>query len=244
MRFLIWILAVILLPPVLAEDEGKQKVVIALIGDSTVTDSAGWGKAFADRFGDAVVVKNFAAGGRSAKSWLDEGRMDAVIEADPDFALIQFGHNGQPGKGPKRETDPATTYRDFLKMYVKTLRGIGTEPILVSSVTRRDFTTEGKIRLIFSDRAEGEAKATRPLQPWAEAAGEVAAEMNVPFVDLYTASVAFHNRIGEEESATFSPKEGDITHFNEKGAGAIADLVTAELRELGSPLVSYFEDER
>jgi len=83
---------------------------------------------------------------------------------------------------------------------------------------------------------------TRPLLPWAEAAGEVAAELDVPFVDLYSASVAFHNKIGSGESEKFSPKEGDITHFNEVGANAIADLVIEELRRIDSPLVSYLND--
>jgi len=224
--------------PSLADSNAdRERVVIALIGDSTMTDAAGWGKAFAERLGDSVVVKNFAAGGRSAKSWLAEGRMEAVLEAKPDFALIQFGHNGQPGKGPARETDPATTYREFLKVYVETLREIGVQPILVSSVTRRDFTTEGKIRIQLSEEIVPGEKVTRPLLPWAEAAKEVAAELGVPFVDLYRLSVAYHDKIGKEESEAFSPKEGDITHFNEQGAKVIADLVIAELVRIESAIV-------
>jgi hypothetical protein len=39
---------------------------IALIGDSTVTDAAGWGKAFAGRFEGNVNVINYAVGGRSS----------------------------------------------------------------------------------------------------------------------------------------------------------------------------------
>ncbi|MCB1089609.1 MAG: sulfatase-like hydrolase/transferase, partial [Verrucomicrobiae bacterium] len=112
-------------PPEDAAASEEKKIIVALLGDSTVTDSAGWGLAFAGKFRSDVQVLNFAAGGRSAKSWLAEGRLPAVLEAKPDYVFIQFGHNGQPGKGPERETDPATTYRDYLRQYVKEFRAIG-----------------------------------------------------------------------------------------------------------------------
>lgn len=211
--------------PLRAEEE---KVKIALVGDSTVTDSAGWGKAFADRFGPGVRVRNFAAGGRSSKSWLAEGRLEEVLAFAPDYVFIQFGHNGQPGKGPKRETDPATTYREYLKTYLAAFREAGATPVLVSSLTRREFGPGGTIRTAWKEGQKG----SRPLQPWALAAKEVAAAANVPFIDLYGKSVAFHNRLGAEASVDFSPKEGDITHLNEAGAAAIANLIVEEVRHV------------
>jgi pectinesterase len=206
----------------------EKNLTVALIGDSTVTDQAGWGKAFAGRFNDHVTVLNFSAGGRSAKSWYDEKRLPKVLAAKPDYVLIQFGHNGQPGKGPERETDPATTYRDYLKIYVKAFREIGATPILVSSVTRRHFDENGKI--------------TSTLTPWAEAAKEVAAEMKVPFIDLHAASIAYHNKIGPEASMAFNPKEADTTHFNQKGAEAITDLIVQELKQACEDLARYLKE--
>ncbi len=205
----------------------ERPVVVALIGDSTVTDAAGWGKAFAGRFNDRVKVLNFSVGGRSSKSWYDEKRLPKVLEAKPEYALIQFGHNGQPGKGPARETDPATTYRDYLKIYINAFREIGATPILVSSVTRRSFGEDGKIQ--------------SSLEPWAKAAGEVAAETKVPFLNLHSASVAYHNRIGPEESMTLNLKEGDRTHFNKKGAEAITDLIVSELAKTCPHLARYLK---
>ncbi|MDF1752047.1 MAG: GDSL-type esterase/lipase family protein [Verrucomicrobiales bacterium] len=216
-----------------------QKKTVALIGDSTVTDSAGWGKAFADQFSEAVTVKNFAVGGRSAKSWYHEGRLPAVRESMPDYLLIQFGHNGQPGKGPQRETDPATTYPEYLKIYIEEARKIGATPVLLSSVTRRDFTAEEQIRLHFDAAAEG---ATRPLKPWAEAAEKLAKEEGIAFIDLYQLSVDHHNKIGPEASGTYSPKAGDITHFNRKGAEAISRLIVAELKNAAPNLASFLKD--
>lgn len=224
-----------------SDAESENEIVIALVGDSTVTDSAGWGKAFAGKFRASVRVENFAMGGRSAKSWLAEERLPAALEAKPDYVFIQFGHNGQPGKGEPRETDPGTTYRDYLRQYVKEFRAIGAEPILVSSVTRRDFTEEGAIRTEpTSDDVYGNG-VTRPLKPWAEAAKAVAEEMDAPFIDLYAASAAYHNHLGETASWRFSPKEDDITHFNELGADAISNLVIDGLREAEPELAKYLK---
>lgn len=205
----------------------EATVDIVLIGDSTVTDTAGWGKAFAASFDTTVTLHNLAVGGRSAKSWLAENRFPAALALKPDYAFIQFGHNGQPGKGPKRETDPATTYRDYLRQYIVALRDVGATPVLVSSVTRRTFDANGHIR--------------SSLQPWAQAAGAVAAEMNVAFIDLHTASVALHDSMGVEASMTFNPKEGDRTHFNEVGAAAIADLVIRDARRLLPALSAHLK---
>jgi pectinesterase len=202
---------------------------IALIGDSTVTDTSGWGRALADRFGGEVKVLNFAVGGCSSRSWYDEKRLPPVLAEKPDYVLIQFGHNDQPGKGPERETDPAASYRDYLRLYVSEFRRVGAQPILLSSVVRRIFDKDGKI--------------ASTLTPWAEAAKAVAAERNVPFIDLHTASLELHNRMGPEASLTFNLAEGDTSHFNRKGAEAIADLIVARLRDVAQELAGYVKPE-
>lgn len=65
----------------------------------------------ADEFNlDKISVENCAMAGRSARTFLDEGRWDKVYEAlqPGDFVLIQFGHNDagayQYRKSPCRTT--------------------------------------------------------------------------------------------------------------------------------------------
>lgn len=200
---------------------------IALVGDSTVTDEYGWGKVFSEKVKTGVNALNFAVCGRSSKSWYEEGRLPAVIKAAPVYVLIQFGHNDQPGKGPERETDPATSYRDYLKLYVHEFRDIGAKPILVSSVTRRTFNAGGKIE--------------STLTPWAEATRAVAKELSAPFIDLHTASVNYHNQIGREASMTFNPTTEDTTHFNRKGANAMAALIIQLIKSGGMDIAECFE---
>jgi len=202
-----------------ADDAAKTRVVLA--GDSTVTDAAGWGAAFAKLLGPGAECVNLASGGQSSKSFRDSGRWKKVIEAKPAFVLIQFGHNDMPGKGPERETDPATTFPENIARFVKEARAVGAQPILVTSLTRRLFE-KGKIR--------GE------LKPWADATRKIAAEEKVPLVDLFARSVELHEKLGAEESDKFNPpaKDGktDRTHLNAKGAEAIAKIIADELRRV------------
>jgi len=208
-----------------AQDSGKIKV--ALIGDSTVTTSSGWGRTFPDHFNDMVQVLNFAKGGRSSKSWYDERLLPAVLRTKPDYVFIQFGHNDQPGKGPQRETDPDSTYREFLKMYVTRFRAIGATPVIVSSVARRRFNSNGKIE--------------STLTPWADAARAVAADMKVPFIDLHSASITLYQKLGPKKSMTFNPKKGDTSHFNSKGSKAISSLVVQQLDAVCKPLAKQLK---
>src|SRR5262249_43814765 len=95
---------------------------VALAGDSTVTDQAGWGAAFAQLLGPQAECLNFAQGGRSSKNFLDEKIWQKALWSKPQYILIQFGHNDMPGKGPARETDPQTTYPENLARYVHEAR--------------------------------------------------------------------------------------------------------------------------
>ena len=197
-----------------------HKPRVALAGDSTVTTTAGWGAAFEELLGSRGECLQFARGGQSSKSFRDSGNWAKVIEAKPDYVLIQFGHNDMPGKGPNRETDPATTYRENLGRFVDEARAAGAVPILVTSMARRTFD-KGKIR--------GE------LAPWAEAARAVAAEKKVPLVDLFARSVALLEKLGPEGTVPFDPvtKDGkpDHTHLSPEGGKAMAKLIAEELRK-------------
>ena len=57
----------------------EPQVRIVLAGDSTVTDHAGWGRAFADRLASGVTCSNTARGGESSKSCLDSGRWAQAV---------------------------------------------------------------------------------------------------------------------------------------------------------------------
>jgi len=91
---------------------------IVLVGDSTVATRSGWGDAFSKLLAPGIKCLNLARGGRSSKSYRDEGHWLKVLEAKPSWILIQFGHNEIPGKGPKLEMDAKTTFRENLTRYI------------------------------------------------------------------------------------------------------------------------------
>ena len=214
---------------VAAEEPAKVRVV--LVGDSTVASGSGWGDAFAKLLAPTAECLNLARSGRSSKSYRDEGQWTKAIAQKPAIVLIQFGHNDQPGKGPERETDPATSFRDNLRRYIAEAREIGAAPILITPLARRIFGDDGKI------------KST--LTPYAEAAIAVAAEDKVPLVDLHARSAEQLNQLGASGAAAYNPptKDGstDRTHLNEKGATATAQLVAEELRKAAPDIAKHFK---
>jgi pectinesterase len=198
-----------------------RPIRIVLVGDSTVTDGAGWGMGFRDLVTAGVEVVNLAANGRSSKSFIDEGRWADALARKGDYYLIQFGHNDEPGKGPERETDPDTTYRQNMTRYVDEARAAGAKPVLVTSLVRRIYNEDGTIRTTQT--------------PYVETVRKLAAEKRVPLVDLHAITLADAEHAGEEVWADLSPRDDqgavDRTHLNAKGSEVVARLLMDALHE-------------
>lgn len=201
-----------------------RKIRIVLVGDSTVTDASGWGLGFKEFVNDRAECINTSAGGRSSKSFIAEGKWQKALELKGDYYLIQFGHNDEPGKGPERETDPNTTYAANMLRYVEEARAIGAKPVLVTSLVRRQWDKSGS------------GKINSSLVPYVEAVKKIAAEHQVPLVDLHTRSQALCESWGREKCLEFSPVNStnqiDNTHLNAKGSVIFARLVVEELRKV------------
>jgi pectinesterase len=221
-----------------APEPKLEKIRIALAGDSTVTDQSGWGLGFAARLGPDAECLNLSRGGRSSRSYRNEGHWRKLLEARPDYVLIQFGHNDQPGKGPERETDPATTYREFLAQYIDEARAIGAKPVLITSLARRHFTPAGKIRT--------------DLGPYADAVKAVAAAKQVPVIDLHARSIELLEQLGPQPSAEFDPKPRedvksagpDRTHLSPRGSAVFGAMVAEALEKVEPSLAPYFKTPR
>ncbi|MBA4020115.1 MAG: pectin esterase [Pirellula sp.] len=216
---------------VTAAEPSLKEIRVVLVGDSTVADNAGWGSAFAELLKPEAACFNHGKGGASTKSFYKGNYWENALARKPDFVLIQFGHNDQPGKGPQRETDPQTTYRENLVHFITEARAAGAQPILVTSLVRRIFLPDGKL--------QGE------LAPYAAAARAVAKEQNVPLVDLFARSMELHERIGVKASQSFGPihptlpGKFDGTHLSKEGARQIARIVADELKQAAPELAAY-----
>jgi pectinesterase len=212
----------------------EPKIRIVLVGDSTVTDGAGWGLGF-KQFLDPAKTEliNTSRGGRSSQSFMTEGRWTNALALHGDYYLIQFGHNNEPGK-PGRSTDMATFVAN-MKQYVDDARAAGAKPILVTPITRRQWDKDhpGKIK--------------SSLAPYSVEVRKIAAEKNVPLVDLQARSIELCESLGPEKCLEFSPlktnPDGTIahdgTHLNSKGWVMFARLVVDELRKNAPELAPY-----
>ena len=226
-------------PPAAGSHPGKVRIV--LCGDSTVTDNAGWGKGFAKQLNETAECINLAKGGRSSSSFIKEGSWQKALDLKPDYVLIQFGHNDQPGHGD-RETDPQTTYKQYMTQYVDEAQAAGIKPILVTSLSRREWK-DGKI--------------VSRLQPWVEVVKAIAAEKSVPVLDLHALSIERYEQMGAEKVLELSPlknadpaspnadttatgkKAVDGTHLNEKGGQLFGALVAEALKRVVPELAPH-----
>jgi pectinesterase len=219
-----------------ADPAPPEPVKVVLVGDSTVQSKTGWSDAFIPLLQPGVKCLNMGRGGRSSKSYRDEGAWDLALKEKPTYVLIQFGHNDQPGKGPQRETDPKTTYPENLARFIDEARAIGAEPILITSLVRRNFDADGK--------------HLRPdLEPYAEAVRKVGEEKKVGVVDLHARSKEQIEKLGPDGCKSFNAdlsgeapgSAGDHTHLSKHGAEMTAPLVAGELRQINSGLAKYLK---
>lgn len=210
--------------PTLSQDAPPTKILILLIGDSTVAsypnppadrpDLTGWGQVLGEFFTDKVEVINHAKSGRSSKSFIREGLWAKSLEVKANYVFIQFGHNDQKGKPAATEANGE--FQDNLRKYIAEAREHGMKPILVTPVARRIFV-------------DGRASST--LGPYADAMKVVGEATKTPVIDLHTSSVAMYDKLGDEGSADYTAAATDRTHFSRKGALAMAKLVVEALRE-------------
>ncbi|WP_083749086.1 GDSL-type esterase/lipase family protein, partial [Pelomonas sp. KK5] len=169
-------------------------VRLILVGDSTLAPNNGYGDALCARLKPQVACLNVAKNGRSSGSFRAEGLWDAKVLAPladksvykTSYVLIEFGHNDQPGK-PGRSTDLKTEFPINIARYVDEVRAAGGTPLLATPLTRRSF--DGK-----------EGRLQNDLQPWADATKRIAAEKQVPLIDLLAASGAAVQAMGQAEA--------------------------------------------
>ncbi len=219
---------------------------VFMVGDSTMADKGtaipewGWGMAIGKFLVDPAMVRNHAQNGRSSKSFVDEGRWQKVLEEmrPGDFVIVQFSHNDEKNDAA-RHTDPATTFRDFLRKYVAEARVRGGFPILATPVVRRKFDEAGQL------------VDTHGNYP--DAIRVVAKEQKVPLLELQHATAKLMRDAGPEASKKFfmwiepgvypkRPKGAkDDTHFVELGATEVAALAVRQMRELKLPLVKWLK---
>lgn len=234
-----------------SRQEGRP--VLFTVGDSTVKNKDndkngmwGWGSVIADLFNpNKISVENCAMAGRSARTFLDEGRWDKVYNAlrPGDFVLIQFGHNDggdiHVGKargelhGSGRESkvflmEPTGKYQvvytfgGYLRKFILDVQEKGAIPIVLSHTPRNKWK-DGQIE-----------RNTNSYGQWTREAAE---STGAYFIDLNKLSADKMQKKGAKKTAAFY--NTDHTHTSLKGARLNAQSIADGLKESDCPLKQY-----
>ena len=239
----------------------KDIVKVYLIGDSTVADYAnnydnedymvkrypvtGWGQVFQPYMhhdslskvrniikADSVVVDDRARGGRSTRTFFEEGRWREVYQAlkKNDVVMMQFGHNDASVEKHERYVN-IQGYKEYLRLFVNQTREKGATPILLTPVARNYPWKDGKLSNVHGD--------------YPQAVMEVAKELNVYLIDLNQLSMDAFTAKGQEYVAAnyfmnlpagkykaYPEGQKDNTHFQPEGAKEVARLVFQGMKQL------------
>lgn len=236
-----------------AREPGKPALIVT--GDSTIqnTDSDpdgmwGWGSVLETVFDpQRITLVNAGKAGRSARTFLDEGRWDRVYNSiqPGDFVVIQFGHNdfGPINRPPYRAELPGTgdegdnyfmpdkrkyqviySYGWYLRKFIDDVREKGGTPILLSPTPRNEWPG-GKI-----ERRDDFYGA------WLR---EVVRQTGVDFIDMHNITADYYDTIGPE--ATKPYYKNDHTHTSRLGAERNAKSFAEGLRQINHPLAKYLK---
>lgn len=242
--------------------EKRKSPHIFLVSDSTVQSyekfyypQTGWGQVLCSFFQGAgecrayaaencdysqgrtyempeLVIENRSIGGRSARSFYEEGKLDQVLEVicPGDYMLIQFAHNDATAIRPNRYIAPED-FPGFLQIYLDACERRGVQAVLVTPVTMRVLREDGSNEICFAEYREQMMR--------------LAEEKNIPLLDLGGRSTDYLNRIGPEESKNLYMwlEEGeypdgayaggvfDKCHLQEYGARIYANMVAEMIQE-------------
>ena len=209
---------------------------IYLLGDSTCQTNnedtypqTGWGQLLNLFINENYEVVNLAKNGRSTKSFIDEGLFDTCKNnlKENDIVIIQFGHNDEKDD-VLRHTDPYSTYQENLSYFIDTARENKAIPILISSIYRRSFDENGKLKL----NSHGE---------YPTAMKDLANKKNVLFIDMCQITFDWLTSLGDENSKQYFMNFGpniynnyldgkeDNTHLRYEGALLICQMIVYQL---------------
>ncbi len=174
----------------------------------------------------------------------DEGTVTYGMD-NLEYAAYCQAH-GLPAPTDARGTNPQTTYRDMLRAFIDEAREMGVTPVLVGPICRayfqgNDIKRNGKHDLgdKFS-KIENDVLYENQSLPagdstmsYVKAMKVVAAEKDVPFIDLTEATRQLYLSYGETQCLSLLFCAGDKTHTNAMGGNLVARSAAQLLKNAG-----------
>ena len=193
----------------------------------------------------------------SVKNQMSAGDYLLIQFAHNDEGTVTYGmdnleyaaycqEHGLPAPTDARGTNPQTTYRDMLRAFIDESRALGVNPVLVGPICRayfqgNDIKRNGKHDLgdKFSKIENGVLYENQSLpagdstMSYVKAMKIVAAEKNVPFIDLTEATRELYLSYGETQCLSLLFCTGDKTHTNAMGGNLVARAAAQLLKNAG-----------
>lgn len=230
--------------------EKGEKPTVYIAGDSTaqtynyekVYPQTGWGQVFDRFFTDEVKIENRSMGGRSSKSYNNDGRLDRILtEMHPgDYVFIQFGINDGAENKPERYIS-VEDYKTLIKdKYIGEVVKRGGIPVLMTASAAAWWDEENN-------------KFMESRQDYADPTREIAEETGVAFIDANRIMTDAWNTMDKDEvlsgyfvcepleSKAYPTGTNDTTHMKEKGAVRVAGLIADALHECVPELAEYLK---
>jgi len=194
-------------------------------GDSTVGDprrgpGGNWPTQLCQWLKPEIALCNAAEGGETTKSFITGYRFDKVLSQMKagDFFLIQFGHNDSKPQWPQSYTEPATSFKAYLHVFLAETRRRGATLVLVTPMERR---------------SNGDT-----VGPWARAMREFAAQENVPLIDQWAMSKEMWTALGPNVGTAFA----DQTHLSGYGGYLLSKLIVRGIKANVPALAKFIVD--
>lgn len=159
---------------------------IYMAGDSTMCNynpqkqypQQGWGQALAEFMKDPSRLHNWAIGGRSAKSFKEEGRWQKIVDAlkPGDYVIIAFGHNDANKAKVDRYSTPED-YKELMRGFANDVKGKKASVVFATSIPHSGGFTENEGVMNVRGSAAG-------IGPYVEKTIELGRELGVPVLDI------------------------------------------------------------
>lgn len=227
--------------------------------DPSSTDKRGWCQML-QQFLDAdyVTVNNRGKSGASSKSFYKESAYWQTIEpniAAGDYVFIQFAHNDEKNGGydgdtiiaqkqaagestsgvDYRGTTASGTFKMFIRRYIDETLARGGHPVIVTPICRKYFSGSKAIRRNgMHDLGDSfGVPESDNTYDYAQSLRDVAAEYNLPVIDLTLLTRDLYLSYGESYCTTNLFCSGDNTHPAALGATLIARLCAQAMKSQG-----------
>ena len=221
-----------------------EEIRVALVGSSACQSYGsrdprliwGWGEVIGEYFNSRVKILNFAVSGYSSKLFLDNGKWKKTLESKPHYVFITIGANDAK-KGPKRYTDPNTTYRANILRFIQESRAAGAVPILVTINQSLRYNQQTNRAEFFNGKV-----FRRDREPYNAVIRELARIEKVPCIDLAKSQQETMEKMGVEAAEKYyrvfdlKTMKLDCSQTNLAGARLLAGLIVEGLKKTDCPL--------